>query len=207
MEQVLDIYKRPYNPLRPVVCMDETPYQMIGHVREPQKAAPGKIARYDYEYFRSGVCNIFTAVEPLTGKRILEVTERRTKEDWAKFIEKIACAYEHAEKITLVMDNLNTHTAGALYLAFKPELAKSLRDRFEFAYTPKHGSWLNIAEIEISVLKRQCLSRRMESIEVVHREIDAWVEKRNAMDVLIDWQFTTSDARVKLKSLYPTLGP
>jgi hypothetical protein len=155
MEKVLDVYKRPLDPLHPVVCMDESPKQLIGETKRSIPASPGQPARYDYEYSRCGVCNIFLACEPLAGKRMVKVTERKTKQDWATFVEEIAGQYENAEKITLVMDNLNTHEPGALYEAFPPEKAKELWDRFEFVYTPKHGSWLNMAEIELNVLTGQ----------------------------------------------------
>ena len=204
MEQVLDAYKRPYDPLRPLLCMDESPRQLIRATRLPLKAVRGKVEREDYEYERLGVCNIFMAVEPLAGKRLVRVTERKTRTDWAKFLKEIAENYAHAEKITLVMDNLNTHTAGSLYEAFIPEKAKSLYERFEFIYTPKHGSWLNMAEIELRVLTGQCLARRMESIELLRSEVSAWQAQRNTKDAKIDWQFTTSNARTKLKRLYPT---
>jgi len=203
MEQVLDVYKRPYDPLQPLICMDESSRQLIRAVRLPLKATRGKVEREDYEYERCGVCNIFMAVEPLAGKRLVSVTERKTRTDWAKFLEKIAKNYAHARKITLVMDNLNTHTAGSLYETFTPEQAKSLWERFEFIYTPKHGSWLNMAEIELSVLSRQCLSRRMDSAELLRSEVDAWQAQRNTKGAKINWQFTTNDARIKLKRLYP----
>jgi hypothetical protein len=204
MEQVLDAYKRPYDPLRPLICMDESPRQLIRAVRLPLKSVRGKVEREDYEYERCGVCNVFMAVEPLAGKRLVRVTERKTRTDWAKFLEEIAGNYAHAEKITLVMDNLNTHTAGSFYETFIPEQAKSLWERFEFIYTPKHGSWLNMAEIELNVLARQSLSRRMESTELLRSEVNAWQAQRNTKGAKIDWQFTTSDARIKLKRLYPT---
>jgi hypothetical protein len=204
MEQVLDAYKRPYDPLRPLVCMDESPRQLIRATRLPLAAKPGKPEREDYEYERCGVSNIFLAVEPLAGRRLVRVTERKTRTDWANFLEEIAANYEHAERITLVMDNLNTHSPGSLYEAFTPAKAKSLWERFEFIYTPKHGSWLNMAEIELSVLSRQCLSRRMESIELMRSEVQSWQTHRNTMAAKIDWQFTTDNARIKLKRLYPT---
>ena len=205
MEQVLDVYKRPYDSLHPVVCMDESPRQLIRETRLPLPAGPGVVARHDYEYERCGVCNIFLAVEPLAGKRVVEVGERRTKQDWALFIEQIAQHYPCAERITLVMDNLNTHGPGSLYETFPPPAAKALWDRFEFVYTPKHGSWLNIAEIEINVLNRQCLDRRIDSLEEVRAETRAWRSRRDNAQATIDWQFTSDDARVKLKRLYPTL--
>lgn len=205
MERVLDVYKRPYNETRPVVCMDETPKQLIKETRTPLGAAPGRLDRYDYEYARCGVCNVFMACEPLAGKRLTKVTERKTKKDWAVFLEGIACAYEEAEKITLVMDNLNTHKPGSLYEAFGPEEAKRLWDRFEFVFTPKHGSWLNMAEIELNVMIKQCLSRRIDNISEVTTEVAAWQSYRNNLNAVVNWQFTAENARTKLKRLYPTL--
>lgn len=205
MEKVLDVYKRPYDPFCPVVCMDESPKQLIGETRCSIPASPGQPIRYDYEYCRRGVCTIFLACEPLAGKRIVTITERRTKHDWALFLEEIAGHYKDAEKITLVMDNLNTHEPGALYETFLPEAAKALWDRFEFVYTPKHGSWLNMAEIELNVLTGQCLNRRIADIDIVRKEVQAWQEFRNNKDAKVNWQFTTNDARIKLSRLYPTL--
>ena len=204
MEMVLDVYKRPFNPRFPVICMDESPKQLILETKVPVLASPGRSARHDYEYRRCGVCDIFIACEPLAGKRMIKITERRTKIDWAYFIEDIAKKYENATKIILVMDNLNTHTPGSLYEAFKPEKAKELWDRFEFVYTPKHGSWLNMAEIELNVLNGQCLSRRIDNIEIIKRESLAWQKHRNNKGAKVNWQFTTNDARIKLKRLYPT---
>jgi len=171
----------------------------------PLLASPGQVARYDYEYERCGVCNIFLAVEPLAGKRTVQITEHRTKIDWALFVETIAQLYPEAEKITLVMDNLNTHAPGSLYETFAPGTAKALWDRFEFVYTPKHGSWLNMAEIELNVLIRQCLDRRIDSRNEMQAEVDSWQEQRNNNDAKIDWQFTSDNARIKLKRLYPPL--
>jgi hypothetical protein len=205
MEKVLDVYKRPYTPGFPVICMDESPRQLIGEVKAPIPSAPGRPARYDYEYKRHGVCNVFMANEPLAGKRTVKVTERKTKPDWAHFIADVAEQYADAERITLVMDNLNTHGPGSLYQTFPPERAKQLWDRFEFVYTPKHGSWLNMAEIELNVLIRQCLNRRIPDMASVAAEVHAWQEHRNTQDARINWQFTTRDARVKLNRLYPTL--
>ena len=205
MEMVLDVYKRPFDPRYPVICMDESPKQMIAETRVPIPAAPGQTAKYDYEYRRCGLCNIFLACEPLAGTRTVKVTERKTKLDWACFVEEIADQNECAEKITLVMDNLNTHKPGSLYEAFPPEKAKALWNRFEFVYTPKHGSWLNIAEIELNVLTGQCLNRRIDDIKVVRNEVAAWQKFRNNKNAKVNWQFTTEDARVKLSSLYPTL--
>lgn len=205
MERVLEIYKRPYDPLHPVVCMDESPRQLIRETRTPLPARRGSAARHDYEYERCGVCNVFMAVEPLAGKRLVRITERKTKLDWAFFIEELAGAYPAARRITLVMDNLNTHGPGSFYETFAPAAAKALWDRFELVYTPKHGSWLNMAEIELNVLVKQCLGRRISSIEEVQSEVSAWESRRNNLGANIDWQFTTADARVKLKRLYPTL--
>lgn len=205
MEQVLDVYKRPYDQRFPVVCMDESPRQLIDEVKVPVPASPGYPARHDYEYKRCGTCNIFMANEPLAATRMVEVTKNKTKVDWAFFVEKIAARYEDAEKITLVMDNLNTHTPGSLYEAFAAEKAKALWDRFEFVYTPKHGSWLNMAEIELNVLIGQCLNRRIAEIEVMRSEVKAWESARNGMNAGVNWQFTTENARIKLSRLYPTL--
>ena len=205
MEQVLDVYTRPYDPQRPVVCMDESPRQLIGETRLPMPEERGRPARYDYEYARCGVANVFLAVEALAGRRVVRITERKTKTDWAHFLEVIAEQYKQAVKITLVMDNLNTHTPGALYETFSPAVAKALWDRFEFVYTPKHGSWLNMAEIELNVLIKQCLTRRIDSLAEMHTETEAWQHRRNNMHARIDWQFTTPDARIKLKRLYPSL--
>lgn len=205
MEKVLDIYKQPYDPLYPVVCMDESPKQLIAETKTPVPARPGQPARYDYEYRREGTCNMFIATEPLIGSRIVRVTEQRTKQDWARFLEAIARKYEHAEKITLVMDNLNTHVPGLLYATFQPEKAKALLDRFEFVYTPKHGSWLNMAEIELRVLSTQCLNRRIDTITEVRRQVTAWEKERNNKNATINWRFTTDDARIKLKRLYPSV--
>jgi hypothetical protein len=205
MEMVLDVYKRPYDPLYPVVCMDESPKQLIAETKVPISASPGQSAKYDYEYRRCGVCNIFLASEPLAGKRMVTITERKTKRDWACFLEEIAGQYESAEKITLVMDNLNTHKPGSLYETFEPDQAKAIWDRFEFVYTPKHGSWLNMAEIELNVLIGQCLKRRIDDIAVVKHEVLAWQEFRNNKNAKVNWQFTTENARIKLSRLYPTL--
>ena len=205
MERVLDVYKRPFDARYPVVCMDETPKQLIAETRIPLPVSPGHPARTDYEYRRCGVCNIFLASEPLAGKRMVKVTEKKTKKDWACFVEEIAIQYKKAEKIILVMDNYGTHTMGAFYETFPPEKAKVLCDRFEFVYTPKHGSWLNMAEIELNVLSGQCLNRRLDTIEEVEREVQAWQKHRNNKSAKINWQFTTKDARIKLSRLYPTL--
>jgi len=206
MEEVLDVYKRPYNENNPVVCMDESPKQLIKETRLKEPMEKGKDQRVDYEYQRCGVCNIFMANEPLTGKRFVSVTKRKTRTDWAGFVRKIANMYPKAEKITLVMDNFRTHTAGSFYESFSPEKAKKLWDRFEFIYTPKHGSWLNTAEIELNVLAKQCLSRRIDNLITIKREVKAWQEYRNNQNATIDWQFTAKDARIKLKRLYPSIN-
>lgn len=184
--------------------MDESPKQLISETRTPIPMKPGEVLKYDYEYERKGVCNIFIASEPLTGKRFVSVTERKTKVDWAYFMEEIASHYEDADRITLIMDNLNTHNAGSLYEAFPPAKARALLERFTFIYTPKHGSWLNIAEIELNVLTGQCLDRRIDNIETVRAEVVAWQNHRNNKQAKINWQFTTDDARIKLHRLYPT---
>ena len=206
MEKVLEVYKRPYNKDYPVVCMDESPKQLIEDSRKGKKMLPGKEALVDYEYIRCGVCNIFMANEPLAGKRFVEVTEFKTKTDWAKFICLISDKYyKKAKRITLVMDNFKTHTPGALYETFEPAEAKRIWDRFEFVYTPKHGSWLNMAEIELNVLSKQCLNRHIPTIEKVRGEAFCWQNHRNNKESKINWQFTTKDARIKLKNLYPSI--
>lgn len=187
--------------------MDESPKQMIKETRTSIPMKPSSEAKIDYEYERCGVANIFIASEPLQGKRYVEVTLRKTKRDWAKFVKKIADKwYKQAKKIILVMDNLATHTAAALYETFEPEEAKRLWDRFEFVYTPKHGSWLNMAEIELNVLMGQCLNRRIDNMKAMEEEVKAWESHRNNKKAVINWQFTTQDARIKLKRLYPTIN-
>ena len=206
MEQVLDVYKRPFNKKRPIVCMDETPKQLIKEVRSSLPVKPGFEKRVDYEYSRCGVCNVFMISEPLAGKRYTKVTSQRTKTDWAQLIKHICDKlYPNAEIITLVMDNLASHSAAALYETFEPEEAKRLWDRMEFIFTPKHGSWLNMAEIELNVLTKQCLNRRIDNIKLVKSEVKAWQNNRNYKDVKIKWQFTTNEARVKLHRLYPSI--
>lgn len=205
MENVLDVYKRPYDPDYPVVCMDESPRQLIGELKKPIPAGAGRLEKFDYEYERKGVCNVFMASEPLAGKRMVKITEHRKIPDWALFMENIAENYQSAKRITLVMDNLNTHKPDSLYETFAPEKAKTLWDRFEFVYTPVHGSWLNMAEIELNVLAGQCLRRRIDNISKVRKEVEAWQHQRNNMNAKINWQFTADKARIKLKRLYPTL--
>lgn len=204
MEMVLDVYKRPYDARYPVVCMDETPKQLISETKTPIPASPGQPYRSDYEYKRCGICNIFMSCEPLAGKRMVKITERKTRRDWAQFLKELAELYKNAEKIILVMDNLSTHTPGSFYETFRPEKAKALWERFEFVYTPKHGSWLNMAEIELNVLIGQCLGRRIDNIEEVGREVSAWQEHRNNKNSKVNWQFSEEDARIKLSRLYPT---
>ena len=205
MERVLDVYKRPYNPKYPVVCMDESPKQLIAEGRPKQKMRPGQETRVDYEYIRHGMVNVFMANEPLLGNRITQITEHKTMKEWAHFIKMIAGYYSAAEKITLIMDNFKTHVAAAFYDTFEPKEAKRLWDRFEFIYTPKHGSWLNMAEIELHVLNGQCLNRHISTMAEVEEEVKAWQEARNNKKSKINWQFTTKDARIKLKRLYPSL--
>jgi transposase len=206
MEEVLDIYKKSYDPQCPQVCMDEMSTQLIGEVRVPLPAQPGKTLRYDTEYKRNGTANIFMAFEPLAGQRYTKITERRTKVDWAHFIQELVDQhYPYVEKIRLVMDNLNTHTKASLYETFDPAEAKRIADKLEIHYTPKHGSWLNMAEIELSHLSRQCLAGRIEDKATLLKEVHAWNTKRNASNAKAHWQFTTADARVKLRRLYPTI--
>ena len=205
MEDVLDVYTRPYDPRRPLVCMDETPKQLVGETRVPVPARRGRAARHDYEYVRNGVANVFMFFEPLAGRRRVKVTERRTRIEWAEGVrELVDQIHPQAEKVVLVMDQLNTHSPASLYEAFPPEEAKRLADRLEIHHTPKHGSWLNMAEIELSVLARQCLSRRIAHQDTLKRQIEGWEERRNAARPQIKWQFTTQDARIKLRSLYPS---
>jgi DDE superfamily endonuclease len=206
MEDVLEVYTRPYDPRRPLVCLDETSKQLLRDTRAGQPPAPGRPSRVDYEYEREGVMNLFLCCEPLAGRRWVDVTARRTRRDWAQQIQQLVdVRYPEAERIVLILDNLNTHTPGALYDVFTPTEAKRLADKLEIHYTPKHGSWLNIAEIELSVLSRQCLDRRVPDAATLTREVAAWQERRNAATCTVDWRFTTADARIKLKRLYPSL--
>jgi hypothetical protein len=197
MEDVLGVYQRPYDPQRPVVCLDETSKQLIGEVRTPVPAAPGQVAHYDCEYVRNGVANLFMIFEPLAGPRDVEVTDRRTKKDYAERLRQLSDeVYPQAEVIVLVQDNLNTHSPASLYEAFAPAEAQRLAARFEFHYTPKHGSWLDMAEIELGILGRQCLSQRIDKIEDLRRQVQAWEKNRDKAGVKANWQFTTADARV-----------
>jgi hypothetical protein len=206
MEKVLDVYKRPYNENYPIVCMDESPKQLISTTRPGRKLQPGKEATVDCDYIRHGMCNVFMANEPLRGKRFVEVKEQKTKIDWADFVKRIADEwYAKAKKITLVMDNLKTHSTSSFYERFEPAEAKRIIDRFEFVYTPKHGSWLNMAEIELNVINGQCLNRHIDSIKEVQQEVAAWQKHRNNKNNKISWQFTAKDARIKLKKLYPSV--
>jgi DDE superfamily endonuclease len=206
MEDVLEVYKRPYDPQRPVVCLDETSKQLVGETRTPLPPAPRRPRRIDYEYERKGTANLFMIFEPLAGKRRVKVTERRTATDFAQVIgELVDDQYPEAEKIVLVMDNLNTHKLASLYEAFEPAEARRLMERLEIHYTPKHGSWLDMAETELSVLAHQCLDRRIDSIKGLAREVRAWEKQRNQAKCRIDWRFTTKDARIKLKRLYPSI--
>jgi len=207
MEDVLAIYARPYDPQKPVVCMDEKPYQLLDHVREPLLARPGFTEKVDNEYIRNGTCSIFIFTEPLAGWREADALPRRTKVDWANKIKWLLDEqYSEEEKVILVLDNLNTHSLSSLYEAFPPEEAFRLAQRLEIHYTPKHGSWLNIAEIELSAMAAQCLGkRRIPDIDTLNAELSAWQTGRNRKQKGVDWQFTTEDARIKLKSLYPVV--
>ena len=206
MEDVLEIYKRPYNPRVPVVCMDEQPTQLIKETRRKMALAPGQAERVDYEYERNGTAANFMFTEPLGRWRKVDVRERKTSVDWADEIRTLLNDdYPQAEKVILVCDNLNTHKVASLYEAFEPTQARQLADRLEIHYTPKHGSWLNVAEIELSVFTQQCLDRRIPDRTALQREAQAWYRKRNARQKAVDWQFKTEDARVKLKRLYPQI--
>jgi len=206
MEDVLDVYTRPYDPRRPQVCLDETSRQLLADASPPLPVAPGRPARQDYEYVRQGVCNLFLVCEPLRGRRHVTVSQRRTRIDWAHCVKDLVDRhYPEAERIVLVQDNLNTHTPASLYEAFAPTEAKRLADKLEIHPTPKHGSWLNMAEIELSVLAEQCLDRRLADRATLEREVAAWETARNAATRTIDWRFTTEDPRIKLKHLYPVV--
>jgi hypothetical protein len=204
MEDVLAVYARPYDPHRPVVCMDEKPYQLLGHARDPIPAAPGRDRREDNEYIRHGTCSIFCWTEPLAGWRRVDARSRRTRLDWAHQVQRLLTVdYPDVDRVVLVMDNLNTHTIASLYEAFDPATAFALAQRLEIHHTPKHGSWLNIAEIELSVLTRQCLDRRIDDLDVLNTELAAWQQATNTTQRQVQWQFTTDDARTKLRHLYP----
>jgi len=208
MEDVLEVYHRPHDPRRPVVCLDEGGKQLIGDVREPLPVRPRHAAKEDHEYKRNGTANVFMLFEPLRGWRHAEVTQRRTNRDFARVIRGLLDGwYPAAERVVLVLDNLSTHTPAALYEAFEPAEARRLVERLEIHYTPKHGSWMNMAELELSVLARQCLDRRIPDLATLAREVAAWEEDRNRAAVKVDWQLTTADARVRLKRLYPVLEP
>jgi hypothetical protein len=206
MEDILDVYQRPYDENCPVICMDEKPYQLLGDTRAPILARPGSILKIDNEYKRNGTCSIFMFTEPLSGWRYANARERRTKIDWAEEIKTLLTVhYPNTPKICLVMDNLNTHTVSSLYEAFSPREARELAKRLEIHYTPKHGSWLNIAEIELSFLSRQCLDKRIDILDVLNNSMKVWVNDRNTQQKGVDWQFTNDDARIKLKRLYPVI--
>jgi len=206
MEDVLEVYKRLYDAKRPLICMDEMPKQLLSDSRDPLPVCSGKTAREDYEYKREGTADVFMLFEPLMGKRQIEITDQRRRVEWAEVMRKVSDElYPEAEQIVVVLDNLNTHTPAAFYLVFEPSEARRLTQRFEFHFTPKHGSWLNMAEIELSALVRQCLDRRIPDKETMVAEVKAWQDQRNSEIVKVHWQFTTADARVKLKSLYPKI--
>lgn len=207
MEEVLDIYKKPYDPQHPVLCMDEMSTQLIGEVRDPLPTAPGKTLKYDTEYTRNGTVNIFLTFEPLAGQRCTQVTDQRTKIDWAHSMKELVDArYPDAESLCVILDNLNTHHTSSLYEAFEPMEAKRIADKLDIHYTPKHGSWLNMAEIELSHLSRQCLAQRIAEKDTVITQVQAWTHSRNAKQAKAQWQFTTADARVKLRTLYPNIS-
>ena len=204
MEDVLDVYARPWAPTAPMVCMDEKPYQLLGHARDPIPAAPGRDRREDSEYVRRGTCSIFVWVEPLAGRRRVVARRQRTRIDWAHEVDRLLTHdYPDAERVVLVMDNLNTHTLGSLYEAFEPAKARALAERLEIHHTPRHGSWLNIAEIELSALTRQCLDRRIDDLDILNAELADWQDATNADQRQDNWQFTTNDARTRLRHLYP----
>jgi transposase len=207
MEEVLDIYKRAYDPKHPVICMDESSKQLIREIRQPLPMKPGDVEKFDTEYERNGTASIFMAFEPLQGLRFTKITEQRTRTDWAYYIREIVDneQYKDAEKIIFVMDNLNTHHKSSLYETFEPSEAKRIADRFDIHYTPKHGSWLNMAEIELSHLSRQCLDQRLGEKAILDKEVKAWTKARNEKKIIANWQFTTADARLKLRKLYPTI--
>ncbi len=205
MEDVLDLYAEPEDPRRPRVCLDEMPYQLIAERRLPQPCAPGQMARYDYEYTRQGTCNLFMVARPHTGWRHVKVTAQRTARDFAELLKEVVDVwFPEADVIRLVVDNLNTHTPAVLYEVYSPAEARRLLRKLEFHYTPKHGSWLNMAEIELGVLQNQCLDRRLPTPERVQQEVSVWETERNTNHTLIQWRFTTDAARIKLARLYPS---
>lgn len=205
MEDVLAVYKRPYDPDYPLVCMDETSKQLTKETRQRLAPMPGQLERYDFEYERNGVCNLFMFYEPFGGWRHVSVTTHRTRVDWAHEIrDLLSIDFPDAKKVVLVMDNLNTHEASSLYEAFPPAEARSLIERLEIHHTPKHGSWLNIAEIELGVLSKQCLDRRIPDLKTLKHEVARWEAQRNKIAAKVDWQFTEEDARIRLKRLYPS---
>jgi hypothetical protein len=206
MEDVLEVYHRPFDPRRPLICIDELPVQLVGETRTPLAAAPGRLERYDYEYVRNGTANLFLVFEPLLGWRAARVTERRTAKDLAEVLRWLAeDVHDDAKRLVLVTDNLNTHGPGCLYEAFEPARARAIAERLEWHYTPKHGSWLNMAEIELAALSKQCLGRRIASLGELEREVGAWEGERNERMVEARWQFTAAKARIKLHRLYPSL--
>lgn len=206
MEDVLELYHEPYDPKRPVICMDEQPRQLLKETRRPIPARRGQSARYDYEYERAGTANLFLLCEPLAGWRHVDVTERRTRVDWAHQVRwLLETQYPDAERVRLVLDNLNTHSIGSLYEAFEPAEARRLARRLEIHHTPKHGSWLNIAEVEFSALTGQCLNQRTSDIKTLRRQTHSWTQQRNTKQKGVDWQFRTPDARIKLRRLYPEI--
>ncbi len=208
MEDILEVYRRPLDPKRPLVCMDEMPYQLVSETRIPLPLKPGQTECHDYEYKREGVANIFMVFAPLLGQRWTRVTKRRTRKDWAYLVRDIVdVLFPDAEKVVLVMDNLNTHVGGALYEAFPPAEAQRILNKLEIHYTPKHGSWLNMAETELSVLSRQCLDRRIGTRQILERQVLAWTQARNTSATTVNWQFTTDDARIRLERLYPVITP
>ena len=206
MEDVLEVYHRPYDPRRPLICLDEVPVQLVGETRVPLPPEPGRPARYDYEYVRAGTANLFMIFEPLVGWRAAQVTERRTAKDFAEVLRWLAEeVHPGAPRLVLVTDNLNTHGPGCLYEALEPSRARRIAERLEWHYTPRHGSWLNMAEIELAALGKQCLGRRIGSAEELAREVVAWEQERNERQVGVNWQFTTAKARIKLRRLYPSV--
>lgn len=205
MEQVLDIYERPYDPRRPVVCFDERPCQLLGDVLMPIPMKPGRVEREDYHYKRNGTCVVLTAVEPLAGRRIVKVTQQKTKKDYAQFMQALSVSYPEAERIVLVQDNLNTHNPSSFYEAFPAAEAFALAQRFEMVYTPKKASWLNMAEIELSALSKQCLDRRIAEMGTLTSQVNSWTKRRNGLRIVIRWNFTKNDAREKFNRFYNTI--